>query len=116
MRPSLLKKVQHFFTRFPNWSERLLLLSWSHYLQLLSLKGDNICSFYFREALLGQWANNRQLKRQIKTNIWARTVAASTKKTPVQIRAPYTFEFIPATTTPPITGKGIRGIINSIFA
>lgn len=108
--PFLLKKIQAFFVKFPDWSENLLLLSWSHYLQLLALKNTVECTFYFQEALIGQWTN-RQLKRQIKTNVWVRTALTPPKNTPVQIRAPYTFEFIPATTLPILLEKELEALL-----
>lgn len=107
---TLLKKITAFFSRFPNWTDQLLLLSWSHYLQLLALKNTAACTFYFQEALLGQWTN-RQLKRQIKTNIWERTAFTPPKNTPVQIRTPYTFEFIPAAILPILLEKELEALL-----
>ena len=53
-------------------------LPWSHYVQLLSLKSDEARSFYEAEALRGGWSV-RQLRRQISTQFYERTLLSRNK-------------------------------------
>lgn len=58
-------------------AERFL-LPWSAYVRLLSVKNDNARSFYEAEALRGGWSV-RQLKRQIESQFYERTVLSKNK-------------------------------------
>ncbi|MDY6937295.1 MAG: PDDEXK nuclease domain-containing protein [Cyanobacteriota bacterium] len=53
-------------------------LPWSHYVCLLSLKSDEARSFYEAEALRGGWSV-RQLRRQISTQFYERTLLSRNK-------------------------------------
>ena len=58
------------FPRFP--------LSWSHYVELLSAKSDEAREFYEAEVLRGGWTV-RQLKRQIGSQFYERTLLSKNK-------------------------------------
>ncbi len=54
------------------------LLSWSHYVRLMSVEKPEARSFYETEALRGGW-NVRQLNRQISTQFYERTMLSRNK-------------------------------------
>jgi predicted nuclease of restriction endonuclease-like (RecB) superfamily len=79
-------------------------LSWSHYVRLLSVKGDNARLFYEDEALRGGWSV-RQLDRQIATLFYERAKRSKKKLTArkqpedalsaqEEIRDPFVLEFL----------------------
>ncbi len=53
-------------------------LPWSHYVRLLSIDEDNARRFYEQEALRGGWSV-RQLKRQIDSQFYQRTLLSKNK-------------------------------------
>jgi hypothetical protein len=73
-------------TNSQNLSKHLLnlskffLLSWSHYIRLLSVKKLEARKFYETEALQGGWSV-RQLDRQISTLFYERTALSKNKAT-----------------------------------
>lgn len=85
------------------------LLSWSHYVRLLSVENENARSFYEAEALRGSWSV-RQLDRQISSQFYERTLLSKNKEgmlekatiplptdvhTPEdEIKDPYVLEFL----------------------
>jgi hypothetical protein len=84
-------------------------LSWSHYVQLMSVAESQARAFYELEAIRGGWSV-RQLDRQISTQFYERTVhstrpmAATTRRQVVrpedaasledEVRDPYLLEFL----------------------
>ncbi|MBD2580153.1 DUF1016 domain-containing protein [Oscillatoria sp. FACHB-1406] len=58
-------------------------LPWSHYVQLLSVKSNEARSFYATEALQGGWSV-RQLRRQISTQFYERTLLSRNKAAMLQ--------------------------------
>ena len=62
--------VQDIAARFP--------LPWSHYVKLLSIEDQNARRFYEQEALRGGWSV-RQLKRQIDSQFYQRTLLSKNK-------------------------------------
>jgi predicted nuclease of restriction endonuclease-like (RecB) superfamily len=60
-------------TALPNF-----VLSWSHYVRLMTVKNDEARSFYEIEALRGGWTV-RQLRRQIDTQFYERTALSRDK-------------------------------------
>lgn len=62
--------IQDIATQFP--------LPWSHYVKLLSIDDENARKFYEHEALRGGWSV-RQLKRQIDTQFYQRTLLSKNK-------------------------------------
>lgn len=64
------RSIQDIALRFP--------LPWSHYVRLLSIHDDNARRFYEHEALRGGWSV-RQLKRQIDSQFYQRTLLSKNK-------------------------------------
>jgi len=64
------RSIQDFAARFP--------LPWSHYVRLLSIDDENARRFYEQEALRGGWSV-RQLKRQIDSQFYQRTLLSKNK-------------------------------------
>jgi len=65
-----LSGIQDIAARFP--------LPWSHYVRLLSIDDENARRFYEQEALRGGWSV-RQLKRQIDSQFYQRTLLSNNK-------------------------------------
>jgi len=65
-----LSGIQDIAARFP--------LPWSHYVRLLSIDDENARRFYEQEALRGGWSV-RQLKRQIDSQFYQRTLLSKNK-------------------------------------
>ena len=57
---------------------KIFLLSWSHYVKLLSVQNPNARAFYETEALRGGWSL-RQLERQINSMFYERTALSINK-------------------------------------
>ncbi|NEQ67443.1 MAG: DUF1016 domain-containing protein [Symploca sp. SIO2D2] len=68
--PSAQSQVPDFKQKFP--------LPWSHYIQLLSVKSNEARAFYEEQALQGGWSV-RQLRRQISTQFYERTLLSRNK-------------------------------------
>ncbi len=68
--PSGQSSISQIAQRFP--------LPWSHYVSLLSCKNENARKFYEDEALRGGWTV-RQLKRQINSRFYERTLLSKNK-------------------------------------
>jgi len=68
--PSAQSQVPDFKQKFP--------LPWSHYIQLLSVKSNEARAFYEAQALQGGWSV-RQLRRQISTQFYERTLLSRNK-------------------------------------
>ncbi|MFN3161706.1 MAG: YhcG family protein [Rubinisphaera brasiliensis] len=64
------RSIQDIAPRFP--------LPWSHYVKLLSIQDEKARSFYEQEALRGGWSV-RQLKRQIDSQFYQRTLLSKNK-------------------------------------
>lgn len=62
--------IQEIAARFP--------LPWSHYVKLLTIQDEKARSFYEQEALHGGWSV-RQLKRQIDSQFYERTLLSKNK-------------------------------------
>jgi predicted nuclease of restriction endonuclease-like (RecB) superfamily len=90
-------------------AQRLLALSWTHFLELLRLEDPWKRAFYENECLKGNWAK-RQLQRQIGSLLYERTGLSTDKQAVIEharqqaletpghmadlIRDPYVLEFI----------------------
>lgn len=62
--------IREISTAFP--------LPWSHYVRLLAVDDENACQFYEEESLRGGWSV-RQLKRQIDSQFYERTLLSKNK-------------------------------------
>ena len=100
-KPGRLRQVRQFFQTFPEWTNALVELNWSHYQSLLRLEPRSVRNYYLWEALTNQWSS-RELRRQIRTFYYQRSVsAASSGSAPHKLepesllKDPYILEFLP---------------------
>lgn len=75
---SNIQKMKLLYERYPICSTLSNKLSWSHYVELLSIEDDNKRSFYEKEAINSKWSI-RELKRQISTSLFERLLLSNGK-------------------------------------
>ena len=107
---SNLQNMRNFYLSYPICQTLSGKLSWSHYLELLSIEDKNKRSFYEKETVHANWSV-RELKRQINTSLFERLLLSSGDEnkekvldlalkgneiaTPSDvIKDPYVFEFL----------------------
>lgn len=61
-------------------------LSWSHYVELLSVSDDLACSFYEKECLANHWSV-RELERQVNSMLFERLALSKDKKGVLRLAA-----------------------------
>ena len=102
---SNLEYMRRFYLYFPITQALPGQLSWTHYVELLKVKEENIRNFYMQECINSRW-NYRELGRMIKSHLYERLLASNDKdnKLAVQgniintskdlIKDPYILEFL----------------------
>jgi len=104
---SNVKSMRAFYLAYPKSQTPSGLLTWSHYVELLSLDDELERSFYERQAITEKWSV-KELKRQKKTSLFLRLAAGKDKdgilalaregQTVTEpadlLRDPYVFEFL----------------------
>jgi len=73
-----------FYLKYPKFQTVSGKLSWSHYVELISLEDTYEQSFYEKQCLLENWSI-RELKRQINSALFQRLVLSKDKKTVLKI-------------------------------
>ena len=74
-----IKMMRRFFLSYQKSQTVSDQLSWSHYLELLSIGRDNERSFYERECISSHWSV-RELRHQIETKLYERMLIAASQK------------------------------------
>lgn len=92
---ALLREAHAFYLAFPDWSDVLPELSWSHYRLLLKVRPAEKRTFYWKEALQNQWSV-RELARQIHSWFCERSQPHLTEENhpAAIIKEPYILEFL----------------------
>lgn len=104
---SNLQNMRLLYLKFPKKQTLSGKLSWSHYIELLSVSDELAFSFYYKQTTIDNWSV-RELKRQIKASLFERLALSKDKnavlalaKNGQQITAtkdiikdPYVFEFL----------------------
>ena len=104
---SNLYMMRQLYLKFPIFQTVSGKLSWSHYLELLSVSNDLAFSFYSKQTEIENWSV-RELKRQIQSALFERLALSKNKQSvlelskegqqPTQvkdiIKDPYIFEFL----------------------
>ena len=99
--------MKSFYVAFPKVQTLSGQLSWSHYVELLSIHDELERSFYEKQALSEKWSV-KELKRQKKTSLFLRLAAGKDKEAILQLasqgqiiaapgdllRDPYVLEFL----------------------
>lgn len=108
-RPNI-QRMKSLYIKYPICSTLSSKLSWSHYVELLSIEDDDKRSFYEKETINSNWSI-RELKRQISTSLFERLLLSegkTNKETLLKlahqgnelinpediIKDPYVFEFL----------------------
>ncbi|GHU92375.1 DUF1016 domain-containing protein [Spirochaetia bacterium] len=76
---SNIANMRLFYLTYPIVQSLIGQLSWTHYLQLISIKDPDARSFYEHEASNANWSV-RELQRQIETSLFERLLLSSGKK------------------------------------
>lgn len=123
--------MRKFYINYPICQTVSGKLSWSHYIELLSIKDKNIRSFYEKEAENSKWSV-RMLKEQISKSLFERLLLSNEKinKDKVlslaekgqvinspkdMLKEPYVFEFLGIKERKPILEKELeKRLINHI--
>ncbi len=107
---SNLKYMRVFYKAYPNYDELNEKLSWSHYIELMTIQDVDKRSFYEKECINCNWSV-RELQRQLDTSLFERLllsdgkankekVLALSKKGQILnkpsdiVKQPYVFEFL----------------------
>ena len=121
--------MRSFYLSYPIFQTLSGKLSWSHYLELLSIDDKNKRSFYEKETVSANWSV-RELKRQIKTSLFERLLLSSGDENKEKvldlalkgneidnpsdvIKDPYVFEFLGLPEEKPIMESDLEKAIIS---
>jgi len=121
---SNLYNMRDFYTAYPKLQMPSGKLSWSHYIELSSVKDPDARSFYEHEAVHTNWAVG-ELRRQIDTSLFERLLlsdgqpnkekvlalarqGATIEKPEDILRQPYVFEFLGVREEKPILEKDLE--------
>lgn len=99
--------MRNFYLAYPIWQTLSAKLSWSHYIELLSISDDMARSFYAKQCLIDRWSV-RELKRQRNSALFERLALSKNKKEVLRLakegqqikqandvlKDPYVFEFL----------------------
>lgn len=105
-----IQRMRTLYVKYPICSTLSSKLSWSHYVELLSIEDDDRRSFYEKETINSNWST-RELKRQINTSLFERLLLSegkANKETVLKlahkgnelinpediVKDPYVFEFL----------------------
>lgn len=73
-----LKNMRKFYSMYPIRQTLSVKLSWSHYLELISIDDECKRNFYLNEAINSNWSV-RELKRQKKSLLYERLIISKDK-------------------------------------
>ncbi len=102
---SNLEYMRRFYLSFPIAQAVPGQLSWTHYLELLKVKNENIRNFYMQECINSRWSY-RELERMIKSHLYERLLSSKDKDNELAlqgnviktskdlIKDPYVLEFL----------------------
>ncbi len=100
-----LKYARQFYMCFQIGQTLSAQLGWSHYLELLKVKDENIRNFYMQECISSKW-DVRTLRRMIKSHLYERLLTSNDKNNKLAIQGnvittskdlikdPYVLEFL----------------------
>ena len=71
--------MRRFYLNYQKWQTVSAKLSWSHYIELLSITNDDERKFYEQKAIKENWST-RELERQINSSLYERLLLSKDKK------------------------------------
>jgi len=116
--------MRWFYNVYPNYEDINENLSWSHYIELITIKDKDKRNFYEKECINSNWSV-RELKRQLGTSLFERLLLSdgkSNKKKVLElsrvgqiiskpndiIKQPYVFEFLGIKENKPMLEKDLE--------
>ncbi|MBW0177050.1 PDDEXK nuclease domain-containing protein [Sediminibacterium sp.] len=76
--------MRRFYLAYPKWQTVSAILSWSHFIVLLSISDNKARKFYEKQAIHENWSK-RELERQIDSSLYERLALSRDKKTVLQL-------------------------------
>lgn len=71
--------MRNFYLAYPKWQAVPAILSWTHFMLLLSIEDNLARSFYEKECIANHWST-RELERQINSMLFERIALSKDKK------------------------------------
>lgn len=116
--------MRWFYTTYPDYSKISKLLSWSHYIELITIKNVDKRNFYEKECINSNWSV-RELQRQLDTSLYERLllsdgkgnkqkvlelskIGQSLNKPSDILKQPYVFEFLGIKEPKPLLEKDLE--------
>lgn len=76
--------MRRFYLAYPKWQTVSAILSWSHFIVLLSISDNKARKFYEKQAIHENWSK-RELERQIDSSLYERLALSRDKKAVLQL-------------------------------
>ena len=116
--------MRWFYNTYPDYSKISESLSWSHYIELITIKDDDKRNFYEKECINSNWSV-RELQRQLDTSLFERLLLSDGKANKEKVlelskegqalnkpsdivKQPYVFEFLGLKEPKPILEKDLE--------
>lgn len=116
--------MRWFYNVYPDYSKISDSLSWSHYVELITIKDDDKRNFYEKECINSNWSV-RELQRQLGTSLFERLLLSDGKankekvlalskegqilnKPSDMVKQPYVFEFLGIKEQKPLLEKELE--------
>ena len=116
--------MRWFYNIYPNYEDINENLSWSHYIELITIKDEDKRNFYEKECINSNWSV-RELKRQLGTSLFERLLLSDGKNNKKKvlelsrvgqiinkpndiIKQPYVFEFLGVKENKPMLEKDLE--------
>ena len=113
-----------FYNTYPDYNKISESLSWSHYIELITIKDDDKRNFYEKECINSNWSV-RELQRQLDTSLFERLLLSDGKANKEKVlelskegqvlnkpsdivKQPYVFEFLGLKEPKPILEKDLE--------
>lgn len=116
--------MRWFYNVYPDYNKINEKLSWSHYVELITIKDDDKRNFYEKECINSNWSV-RELKRQLNTSLFERLLLSDGKTNKEKVlelskkgqilnkpsdivKQPYVFEFLGIKEPKPLLEKDLE--------
>ncbi len=116
--------MRRFYLKYPKQQTVSVKLSWSHYIELITIKDDDKRNFYEKECINSNWSV-RELQRQLDTSLFERLLLSDGKANKQKVlelskegqilsepsdivKQPYVFEFLGVKEPKPLLEKDLE--------
>lgn len=121
---TILTYMRWFYNVYPDYNKISESLSWSHYVELITIKDDDKRNFYEKECINSNWSV-RELQRQLDTSLFERLLLSDGKANKEKVlelsregqvlnkpsdivKQPYVFEFLGIKEPKPLLEKDLE--------